>query len=425
MVLVLDSNRVPLDPCHPARARKLLKAGQASVFRRYPFTIIMKTRVIAESTTHVHRVKVDPGSKTTGIAVVQEGTGRVVWAAELTHRGQRIRDALLARRALRRARRNRKTRYRKPRFDNRRRPDGWLPPSLESRVTNILTWVRRLAKFCPVETISLELVKFDTQAMQKPEITGVEYQQGTLAGYEVREYLLEKWGRKCAYCGAANLPLEIEHMTPRSRGGSDRVSNLTMACKLCNHEKNDMTVEEYAFFKGKDFSHIISKAKLPLKDAAAVNVTRWTLFRRLSNLKLPIETGSGALTKFNRIRLDLPKAHWTDAACAGVSTPTLKLNGISPLYIKATGHGNRQLCGTNKFGFPTRHRERHRSFMGFRTGDIVRATIPNGKFSGTYYGRIAIRQRPSFRLGKFDVNPKYVTVLHKTDGYEYRHSLAY
>lgn len=145
MVLVVDSNRQPLDPCHPARARQLLRKGQAAVLRRYPFTIVLKDRIVAESTTHGHRIKLDPGSKTTGIAVVQEGTNRVVWAAELTHRGQQIRAALLSRAQLRRSRRSRKTRYRKSRFLNRRRREGWLPPSQESRVVNILTWVRRLA----------------------------------------------------------------------------------------------------------------------------------------------------------------------------------------------------------------------------------------------------------------------------------------
>ncbi|PZA08460.1 RNA-guided endonuclease IscB [Meiothermus sp. Pnk-1] len=210
MVFVLDSNRKPLDPCHPARARKLLKAGKAAVFRRYPFTIILKERRVADSTTHAHRVKIDPGSKVTGIAVVNEVTGRVVWAAELTHRGQQIRERLLARRQLRRARRSRKTRYRKARFNNRRRPSGWLPPSLASRVANIETWVKRLLRLCPVEAISMELVRFDTQALQNPEISGVEYQRGELYGYEVREYLLEKFGRRCAYCGKENVPLEEE-----------------------------------------------------------------------------------------------------------------------------------------------------------------------------------------------------------------------
>src|SRR5262245_27830015 len=135
-ILVLDQNRKPLDPCSPARARYLLAKRRAAVFRRFPFTIILKDRTVEESVVHAHRLKIDPGSKVTGIAVVQEGTARVVFAAEIEHRGARITAALAARRALRRSRRSRKTRYRQPRFDNRRRRQGWLPPSLECRHAN-------------------------------------------------------------------------------------------------------------------------------------------------------------------------------------------------------------------------------------------------------------------------------------------------
>ena len=216
-VLVLDRNREPLMPCHPARARQLLREGKAAVFRRYPFTIILKERAGGDAQPVVF--KADPGSRTTGVALVadcQRG-GRVVWAAELTHRGQQIRDALLSRRQLRRGRRNRKTRYRPARFDNRRRPEDWLPPSLMSRVHNILTWANRLYRWSPACSISMELVRFDTQALENPEISGVEYQQGELLGYEVREYLLEKWGRKCAYCGAENGPLPAARSPRRSK----------------------------------------------------------------------------------------------------------------------------------------------------------------------------------------------------------------
>ena len=225
-VFVLDKNKQPLDPCHPARARKLLTSGRARVFRRYPFTLIMQDKEVQECVTHQHQLKLDPGAKTTGIAVVQED--KVIWAAELTHRGFQIREQLTARRQLRRSRRGRKTRYRKPRFLNRRRSDSWLPPSLMSRIANTLTWVRRLCKLCPIAGLSQELVRFDPQAMQNPEISGVEYQQGKLQGYEVREYLLEKWRRQCAYCRAKNVPLEVEHIRPLSKGGSDRISNLTL-----------------------------------------------------------------------------------------------------------------------------------------------------------------------------------------------------
>lgn len=186
-VFVLDKNLKPLDPCHPARARELLKKGRARIFKRYPFAIVMQDRTAEKSVIHPHRIKIDPGSKTTGIAVVQEETGRVTNALEISHRGQQIKDSLYSRRALRRGRRNRKTRYRKPRFLNRTRKEGWLPPSLESRIANIETWVRRIRKFCPITAISQELVRFDLQQLQNPEISGVEYQRGELYGFEAAQ----------------------------------------------------------------------------------------------------------------------------------------------------------------------------------------------------------------------------------------------
>src|SRR5262249_7109094 len=149
---------------------------------------------------------------TTGVALVHDLSGDVVWAAELTHRGPAIKHAAFQRRAVRRGRRQRTTRYRPPRFHNRRRRRGWLPPSLGSRVTNVLTWVRRLGSLCELEALSVERVKFDLQRLEQSEISGTQYQQGTLAGYEVREYLLEKWGRACSYCGITGVPLQVEHI---------------------------------------------------------------------------------------------------------------------------------------------------------------------------------------------------------------------
>src|SRR5207302_4250775 len=131
------------------------------------------------------------------------------------------------------------------------------------------TWIMRLKRFCPVAAISLELVKFDTQALQNPEMSGVEYQQGTLAGYELREYLLEKWDRKCAYCGANQVSLQIEHIVPLARGGSNRVSNLTLACESCNQAKNTQTAIEFGY------PAVQAQAKCTLRDAAAVNAMRW------------------------------------------------------------------------------------------------------------------------------------------------------
>ena len=423
-VFVLDKNLQPLDPCHPARARELLNKGRAKVYRRYPFTIVLQDRVVEDSVTHSHRIKIDPGSKTTGFAVVQEETGRVASALEITHRGQQIKDALESRRALRRGRRNRKTRYRKPRFLNRTRKQGWLPPSLESRIANIETWVRRIRKLCPVTAISQELVRFDLQQMQNLEISGVEYQRGELFGFDIKEYLLAKWGRKCAYCGAENVPFEIEHILAKSKGGSNRVSNLCLSCHTCNQAKGNKSVEEFLKKKPEVLKRILAQAKAPLKDAAAVNATRWELYRRLQLSGLPVEVGSGGRTKFNRKTRGIEKTHWTDAACVGASTPErLLIRGIKPLLIAAKGHGTRQRCRPDKYGFPARHAPKAKFFQGFQTGDMVKADIPGGKYAGKYTGRIAIRFRPSFMLllpdKRFDVHPKYLTTIHKADGYEY------
>ncbi|WP_017661662.1 RNA-guided endonuclease IscB [Baaleninema simplex] len=424
-VFVLDKDKKPLAPCHPAKARRLLKSGRASVFRRYPFTLILHEIEAKDCVVPETQLKIDPGSQTTGLAILSEN--RVIWASELSYRGQQIKNDLEKRRALRRSRRHRKTRYRKPRFLNRTRPKGWLPPSLNHRVETTMTWVNRLRKLCPIVSISQELVRFDTQKLQNPEVSGIEYQQGELLGYEVREYVLQKWGRKCIYCGAEDLPLEVEHIHPKSKGGSDRVSNLTLACHTCNQAKGNRDIREFLSGKPTVLNRILKQAKAPLKDAAAVNATRWKLYQQLKETGLPVEVGTGGQTKFNRTRLGLPKTHWLDAACVGKSTPDrLDVAVEKPLLVAAKGHGVRQRCRPDRYGFPRAVAPKAKSFQGFQTGDIVKATIPQGKFAGNYTGRIAIRFRPSFRLNAgvkpFDVHPKYLTTVQKSDGYEYRFS---
>lgn len=125
-VFVLDAQRAPLMPCHPARARELLREGKAAVFRRFPFTIILNER--NGGGTQNLTIKSDPGSKTTGLALVaafRRGL-TVIWAGELAHRGHIIHAALERRSDQRHSRRSRKTRHRAPRFDHRTRPAGGL-----------------------------------------------------------------------------------------------------------------------------------------------------------------------------------------------------------------------------------------------------------------------------------------------------------
>jgi len=391
-VFVLDRNKKPLMPCHPARARKLLKNGKAAVYRRYPFTIIMKCRVGGD--LQPIEIKFDPGSRTTGIALVGhfERGSEVIWAGNLNHRGLQIKRNLDSRRAVRRSRRNRKTRYRPARFNNRQRPQGWLPPSLRSRADNVKNWMLKLARLAPLTQIAVEIVRFDTQKIQNPEISGIEYQQGELAGYELREYLLEKWDRECAYCGAKNVPLEIEHIQARSKGGSDRVSNLTLACTECNINKGNKDIKEFLKCKPKRLKKIQAQAKAPLKDTAAVNATRYATGNALKGFDLPITItfSSGGRTKFNRVKLGYSKDHWIDAACVGESGAQVVIPpAITPLIITAKGRGSRQKCSMNQYGFPRTGPKKHKRVKGFQTGDIVKAVVTKGKKIGTYIGRVA------------------------------------
>jgi 5-methylcytosine-specific restriction endonuclease McrA len=418
-VFVLDTNRKPLTPCKPSIARKLLNAGKAKVFRLYPFTIILNKEV-ADNPEPL-TLKIDPGSKVTGLAILFGS--KLIWVAELTHRGQSIKAALDSRRSLRRGRRNRKTRYRQARFLNRKRPKGWLAPSLQHRVETTLTWVNKLIRFVPINVIYQELVRFDLQKLETPEISGVEYQQGELFGYEVREYLLNKWDRKCTYCGVENVPLQVEHIVAKAKGGSNRISNLCLACEPCNLKKGTQDIAVFLKKKPEVLKRILAQAKRPLKDASAVNSTRWALFNKLKKTELKIVTGSGGLTKFNRIRFQLPKTHYFDASCVG-DTPELTVLVNQPLLIKATGHGSRQMCRTDKFGFPSRYVPQFKFVKGFQTGDIVKAVVTSGKKIGIYTGRVAVRSTGSFNISTTaglvqGISYKYCQQIHSKDGYSY------
>src|SRR5260370_25596500 len=143
------------------------------------------------------------------------------------------------------------------------------------------------------------------------------------------------------------MPLQVEHIVPRSRGGSHRITNLTLACEKCNQKKGNRIAQEFGF------PHIQAQARHPLKDAAAVNSTRWALYERLKATRLPIETSTGGRTKWNRTQRGLPKTHWLDAAHVGPSTPPpLLWQHVRPLLIRAMGHQNPQMCPTDDRGFP-------------------------------------------------------------------------
>ncbi len=427
-VFVIDTRKQPLEPCSPTIAKKLLKAGKAAVFRQYPFTIILK-KAVNQKEVKPCQLKLDPGSVTTGIAILKDN--KLIWATELTHIGQQIKDDLESRRSLRRGRRARKTRYRKPRFLNRTRVKGWLAPSLEHRVLTTMTWVKRLIKLCPINSLAMELVRFDTQNLENPERLGVEYQQGTLYQYEVREYLLEKFNRTCVYCGVKDMPLEVEHIKPKSKGGTNRVSNLTIACVSCNQAKSNLDIQEFLSSKPSVLKRILAQVKVPLKDAATVNSIRWKLLNSLKETGLTVTTGTGGETKFNRTQQGLEKRHYLDAACVG-DTQKLEILTHQPLLIKCSGHGKRQVIHVDKFGFPRTNKSEElvrksalvKSVKGFKTGDIVRAVVTKGKKIGSYLGKVAVRSSGSFNIKTVTetvqgINHKYCSIVQKKDGYTY------
>lgn len=425
VVFVLDKHGAPLDPCPPARARKLLATGRAVVHRHTPFVIRLKDRTLEGSEVQGVEIGIDPGSKHTGIAVFTavDGVRAGKYAVQLDHRGLQIKAKLEARSAYRRGRRSRNLRHRAPRFLNRTKPAGWLAPSLRHRVDTTTSWVSRLSRWAPVTAVHVERVAFDVAAMTAGRpLEGVEYQHGTLAGTEIREHLLAKWRRACAYCGVTSVPLNIDHIHPRSKGGSDRVSNLTLACIPCNQKKNATPVEEFVTIPAV-LRRILAQAKAPLRDAAAMNATRYALARALKELHPDVRSSSGGRTKWNRTRTGTPKTHTLDALHVG----ELDDVGSWPagvLVAKATGRGRYQRTSPDRFGFPRLTRSRIKVHCGFQTGDLVRAVVPSGKKAGTHVGRVAVRARGSFNITTRhgfvpDIHHRHVRLLQRADGYGY------
>jgi 5-methylcytosine-specific restriction endonuclease McrA len=370
-VFVLSQEGKPLMPTTPRRARVWLTAKRARVVRQTPFTI--RLRFATQEHVQPAKVGVDTGSKVVGIAATTNGEG--VFQAEV-HLRDDITQKMTQRRQYRRNRRGRKTRYRQARFANRRRPSGWLPPSIRSKAEATVKAVRFVASFFPVCQVNVEIGSFDTQKMQNPELSHRQYQQGELQGYFMREYILEKWQRKCAYCHAREVPLEIDHIVPRSRGGSNRAGNLTLACHACNQRKAQQTAEEFGF------SAIQAKARKPLKDAAHVSSMKSRVVQDLQAVfgASRVSITYGYQTKYKRIQvLHLPKSHANDALAIACEIGEV----IKPLemihQIRCLARGQYQ-----RFNGP--HSEHKcwapRTVRGFKLYELVRANGQVGYIAG-------------------------------------------
>ncbi len=420
MVFVLDQHKKPLMPCTPKRARLLLARGRAVVHRVKPFVIRLRDRRVQDSVLQESVLKIDPGSRTSGMTLVRaeatpEGAvHHALFCSEVQHRGEAVHRGKQTQRNARRRRRSANLRHRAPRFANRVVAKGWLSPSLRSRVGNILTWARRYGRWLPISRIEVEQVRFDTQLLEHPEISGVEYQHGELAGWEVRAYLLHKYKYRCAYCGKTEVPFEVDHIRPRSRGGSNRISNLALACHDCNTAKGNQTAQEFGH------PEVEASAKQPLRDAAAVNATRFALVEALRRTGVPVGTWTGGRTRWNRARFGIEKTHANDALCVG-EIAGVTLGKLKTLRIKATGRGEH--CRTNwtAEGFPRGYKMRQKQVRGFKTGDVVRAEVSAPlKTAGIHLGRVAVRASGSFRVGNVDgINARSCVLVQRADGYEY------
>lgn len=370
---VLDQHGKPLMPTKRlGKVYRLLKTKKAHIVSYEPFTI----QLDYEPDTHIIQpmtLGVDSGAIHSGYSVANEQ--REFYNSEVIARDN-ISYRISDRRMYRRNRRSRKTRYRKPRFNNRKnKKKGWLPPSLEQKVAVQLNEIDHLHRHFPIETIIVEVAEFNIQKIKNPDISGKDYQQGTLQGYNIRNYLLEKHGRKCFYCDKKVSTFEVEHMIPKAKGGSNRIDNLTLSCHSCNQKKGTLTAEEFikqtlpAEKVAKKLKQL-SKEKRLFKYMAHMNATRWTLYDAINDKYPNVKMTYGYITKYNRIQAGLPKAHHIDAKCITgfAQVPSFDTTVVK---MKMRRH-NRQL---HRATFSKGHVRKAASLptvmFGFRLYDIV------------------------------------------------------
>ena len=421
MVFVLDKSKKPLNMISHAKARILLKNRLAVVHKIYPFTIRLKDNsCVGRDKTYT--VKIDPGSKTTGVAVVDDNDA-VVMLAELEHRGHVIKKNLSDRKAVRRHRRNRKTRYRPARFLNRTKPKGWLAPSVKSRADNVINFIKKYKKLININKVMIENVCFDVAQMSSnTKLYGVAYQQGPLYQNKLRSFIFSRSGGKCVYCGAKAT--EIDHVIPKSKGGTNSAYNLVASCRACNQMKSNKTLKEFGKIMNKNFSHLEPK-KLP-KDASIVQLARNYMVKEITKLVSNITLHDACFTKYNRDQLGLPKEHYYDALSVGEIPTNFNFLTDKILIISAKGRGSRQMCRIDKYGFPRTSAKAFKSVEGFQTGDIVKAIVTKGKKQGEYLGRVAVRS-----TGNFDIQTrtktiegigyKYCHIIQRGNGYSYNY----
>lgn len=421
MVFVLNRSKKPLNMISNAEARILIRKKLAVIHKVYPFTIRLRDNSYVGNDKS-YTIKVDPGSRTTGIAITDD-KGSVVMLAELEHRGSVVKKKLNSRRVVRHHRRQRKTRYRPARFLNRTRPKGWLAPSVKSRADNVINFIKKYKKFLNINKVMIEHVSFDVAQMSSDtKLYGVKYQQGPLYQNKLRSFIFSRSNGKCVYCGAKAT--EIDHVIPRASGGTDSTYNLVASCKSCNQMKSNLTLKAFGKLASKDFSKLTPK-KLP-KDAAIVQSARNYMVKEIARLVPDTTTHDAWLTKYNRNELGLPKEHYYDALSVG-NVQDYKFLTDKVLQISAKGRGSRQMCRVDKYGFPRTSAKASKIVEGFQTGDMVKAIVPNGSKQGEYLGRVIIKSSGYFDIKTKNglarnIRYKYCRIVQKSDGYSYSYN---
>jgi len=401
-----------------AEARILLRKKLAVIHKVYPFTIRLRDNSCG-SRNRAYTVKIDPGSRHTGIAIVDD-KNQVVMLAELEHRGHIIKKNLSDRKAVRRNRRNRKTRYREARFLSRTKPKGWLAPSVKSRANNVINFIKKYKKLININKVMIENVSFDVAQMSSDSnLIGTDYQQGPLYDTNLREFIFSKTNGRCVYCGAQAT--EIDHVIPRSNGGTNSTYNLVASCRACNQMKSNLSLKDFGKLVGKDFSHLKPK-KLPRDAAVAQSIREYTIRKIKEIIPNTISYGSW-MTKYNRNKLGLPKEHYYDALSVG-NIQDYNFLTDKVLIISAKGRGSRQMCRMDKYGFPRTSAKAFKSVEGFQTGDIVKAIVTKGSKKGEYLGRVAVRSNKNFNIQTKTktiqgIGYKYCHIVQRCDGYLY------
>ena len=302
MVYVINIHNDPLMPCKEAKARKLLKAGKAKIVKRNPFTIQLLFE--CENITQPITLGVDAGSKYVGLSATT--SDKELYAAELELRNDIV-SLLAARREARRTRRNRKTRYRKPRFNNRKVEKGWLAPSVKNKIESHLTIIRKIHELLPISKIVVEVASFDIQKIKNPDISGDEYQKGEQFGFwNVREYVLFRDSHTCQCCkGKSKDPiLNVHHIESRKTGGN-APNNLITLCETCHK----------GYHKGIVKLPRTIRRGMSFRDATFMGIMKWAFYERLKELYSDVSLTYGYITKTVRIKNELPKTHYIDARC--------------------------------------------------------------------------------------------------------------